>query len=58
MSKPMHAWMAECARCKRMGLKAEMERIFVERQRYNPTILCYLCQGCFLAVLDEWEVSM
>ena len=56
MSKPMHAWFAECARCKRICEKANMQRIYVEKERYkSPTILCYLCMGCFCSVMAEWE---
>lgn len=54
-----HHWLAECARCKRVGDKRDMQRLFIEKQRYAcPTILCFLCQSCFCALLDEWEVSM
>lgn len=36
-----------------------MQRLFIEKHRYaGPTILCFLCQSCFCALLDEWEVSM
>lgn len=51
-----HNWYAECAKCGKWKLKREMQAIKVGN--YNPKHLCWLCDGCFAAMLDELEVSM
>ncbi len=59
MGKPHHLWLAECALCKHVGKKAAMQRLYIERKRYAaPTILCYLCKGCFQAMLETLEISL
>ena len=48
MAQPDHYWLAECGLCKHVGKKAVMRKLYVERKPYAaPTILCYLCKGCF-----------
>lgn len=59
MANIRHYWLAECAACKHIGEKRNMRRIFTEKERYaTPTILFYLCEGCFLTMLDKLEVSL
>ena len=53
MAKPQHAWLAECGLCKHVGSKRNMRKLLYERQRYaTPTILMYLCKGCFRVMCE------
>ena len=54
-----HNWLAICPRCGKLGKKREMKKLYVAVGIYNPTpkILCHICQSCFCALLDEWEIE-
>lgn len=51
-----HNWFAECAKCHRHQMKRNM--VSVKVGAYSPKQLCWLCSGCFAALLDYLEVSM
>lgn len=51
-----HYWYAVCAKCGRTHMKRDMRSINVGN--YNPKHLFWLCESCFLRLLDEMEVSM
>lgn len=54
-----HNWYAYCAKCGKVQEKKEMRRLYTTEHTYGtPKILCFLCQSCFCALLDELEVSM
>lgn len=53
MAQPQHNWLAECGLCKHVGAKKDMRKLLYERQRYAPpTVLMYLCKGCFQAMCE------
>lgn len=50
---------ANCAKCGHEGMKRNMTGLYVKTSTYDPPrILCYLCDRCLPALLDELEVSM
>ena len=51
-----HNWYASCAKCGERDMKRNM--IALRIGNYNPKLLCWLCQSCFCALLDELEVCM
>lgn len=47
-----------CAKCGSERLKRHMNCILVRQRSGNPVTLCYLCESCFVRLMDELEVSM
>lgn len=54
-----HNWYAHCAKCDKLQEKKRMRRLLTTDHAYGtPHILCFLCESCFCALMDELEVSM
>lgn len=46
---------AYCAKCDKLMRKLDMNAIKVGN--YNPKILCFLCEDCFISLLDELGIN-
>ena len=54
----MNTHYAYCSNCQRYKPKKSMRPIYTAlSSSMPPKILCYLCENCFVGLLDYWGVN-